>query len=423
MANYTEAAQKFIPVLDEVYSKKLITSILDVAESKVEFDLKDVGVARIFVTLVDGLGNYVRANHAATSADAAYADYNGNNYSGSRDGYPIGNSTGYWQSFKLRFLRGVQFKIDYADNEESFSMQFGSTISELVRTKVIPEIDETRFATMVDACNATAGNLVSANISDNQIVAAINTGLEYIEDIQADELSYVLFVSTAVMKLIRSTTELNKYITVENFTNEKGIDFTLTKYNGIPLIEVPKARFFTKPVLDQHNGFHPGATSYLINFILCPLGAGAPIVKLDDLRVFGDDVVTDFKGYLCNYLLWHDFLIPENKKPGFYAHVSQTAASGAVNTVAPVLVEGSVSGATKYEGHLTKPAGLNGHIIYSESTAFAVGTSYTADGSTNIALEKGEEFSLTGTTAKFALIDGNGVAVAVSGSITVPKKS
>lgn len=85
--NSMSLATRFLPILDEIYKRESLTSILDTANERVQF----IGAqtAKIFKIDVDGLGDYSR-----------------------NAGFVPGSSDGTWETLTLQRDRGRSFSID-----------------------------------------------------------------------------------------------------------------------------------------------------------------------------------------------------------------------------------------------------------------------------------------------------------------------
>ena len=114
--NSMSLATKFLPILDEIYKRESLTSILDTANERVRF----IGAqtAKIFKVDVDGLGDYNR-----------------------NAGFVPGSTDGSWETFTLQRDRGRSFTVDTMDNDETLGMALASTLGQFERTRVVPEID------------------------------------------------------------------------------------------------------------------------------------------------------------------------------------------------------------------------------------------------------------------------------------------
>ena len=123
MANAIALAKKYVPLLDEVYKKASLTSILD-SDASLAREGSNTNEIIIPKIDMDGLGDYDR-----------------------NSGYVNGDVTLTWETVKFNYERGRMFNVDAMDNEESAGLAFGKLSGEFIRTKVVPEVDAFRFAT------------------------------------------------------------------------------------------------------------------------------------------------------------------------------------------------------------------------------------------------------------------------------------
>ena len=413
MANSIGLITKYIKdAVDTVLTQEAKSAILVNGTKFMDLNFKETGYVKIASILMDGLSDYKRVNNGLGSANNGYATYPTN------DGYKVGDASLTWEIVQLAYDRGKQFRVDNMDNEETAGLVIGNLLTEFLRTKVVPEVDCLRFSKMASKCNTTLGNYVSESISANQIIAKFNTAFEWLFEHGTEAENQVIFVSPAVMTLIRNTTELTKFITQGDYRNkDTGINFTVMKYNERPIIEVPSNRFFTGAVAGA-NGYSIGASSVVINFIVCDVRAVVPVVKLEKSKIWTPEQVQDFDGYKVNFRMYHDLIVPKNKVPAIYTSVSTTSASGKMNLLSVALTK--VSSTYRLDAYYTNPTGLLGTVVVSAS-AFTVGTAYQTS-ATVVAVGEGEAFSKfsTETAEYFALLDKDGVCIAISGSVTLP---
>ena len=432
--------EKYLPnAVDKYFFEDSKTAILEQGSKFVDVKFEETGYVKIASILLDGLGDYYQTQ--ANSEDylspatprptepSQYAAYAGNLGSGLRDGFPIGGADLKWEIFRLQYVRGRQLRIDYIQNEETAGVVIGNAVEEFNRTKVIPEVDATRFSIIAAQASVSLGNLFQEDISANQIISKFNAALEWLSEHEVSKEDVIIYVNPSVMSLIRNTTELTKFITQGDYRSDAGINFTVNKYNGYPIIEVPSNRFFTN-VLTTNNGFRPQASSKLINFMILSKKAVTPIRKLEYNKVYGPEQsgLVGYHGYLINYLLYHGVVVPQNKVTGVYVSVASTGgASAKVNTLAIDTREGGVTNAWKLNNYFTNPAGLRGQVVFSYSNDFTLGgaiASVGTEGTDYFAVDKGQEVvSASNSTAYFAVVDATGTIVAVSGQVTLAKKA
>ena len=414
MANNIARIEKYTQnAIDTVFALESKTRVLENGAKYIDVNFKEAGYVKIMSLLMDGLSDYYRVNNGLGSSNNGYSAYP------TLDGYKVGDATATWEIFQLQYDRGKQFRIDNMDNEETAGLMIGNLLTEFLRVKVVPEIDAVRFAKICSKASATLGNYTTTATASltNGIIAEFNKGYEWLTEHEVPEEDQVIFVSPAVMTLIRNTTELYKKLSQEEYKNGD-VTFTIETYEGRPIIVVPINRFYTDINVGA-NGYLPKSGSKAINFIICSKKCIVPIVKLEKSKIWTPDQVQDFDGYKVNFRLYHDVIIPKNKIAGVYVNVSTTDA----NTKTALLSVDLALDSSAYtlKEYFTNPAGLLGRVVVSAS-AFTLGQAVTVNETTVKSLPVGASFEkfASETAEYFALLDNNDVAIAVSGSVTLP---
>lgn len=427
--NSFEVITKYLPqAVDKYFAAESKTAVLEQGSKFIDVNFNEAGYVKIASFLMDGLSDYYKTQGSvAPSNPADYAAYAGNVNAGQRDGFEIGGVSVKWEIFRLQYVRGKQFRIDYIENEETAGITIGNAIEEFNRVKVIPEVDATRFSIIADTTSVSLGNMVSETVAANQIISKFNGAFEWLTENEVPEEEQIIFVSPSVMTLIRNSTELTKFLTQGDYRAASGIDFTVEKYGGRPIIEVPSNRFFTN-VLVTNNGYRPQTSSKVINYMVVSAKAVIPIRKLEWNKIYGPELsgIAGFHGYIINYLIYHGVVIPENKITGVYVSVSETNAS----TKTALLRVSTKAGSAQYgwvmDRYFTNPAGLRGYIVYAYADSFTLGgdiSSVGTAGENYFVCEKGVEQSAVvgNTTGYFALVDDSGKIIAVSGAVTLER--
>lgn len=336
MANSIALIQKYSPeILDELFVKGSCTAILERNLNLLKF--VNANTVLIPDMVLEGLGDYNRAT-----------------------GFPDGDVTLAWTPHTLRKDRGKSFHIDSMDDEETAGLAFGELAKQFMRVHVIPEVDAYRLSML--AALATADNKAAETIAANTIISKFNGAIQKLADNEVPLEDCVLFISTAVDTLIKSTTELNRMISQIDFTNSSGVTFKLRAYENIPIIVVPPTRFKTTydfgdegftPTVDAYAKTEDGAlvtgktyytvsdgvytaveepnvaniASYYektssaakdINFMLVNLGSALPVKKHEKIRVFAPDTNQSADAWKFQYRLYHDIFTPKNKVNGIY---------------------------------------------------------------------------------------------------------
>ena len=411
MANSIGLITKYMQeAIDTVLTQEAKTNVLVNGSKFIDLNFKETGYVKVMSLLMDGLSDYYRVNNGLGSASNGYSTYPSN------DGYKVGDTSAKWELFQLEYDRGRQFRVDNMDNEETAGLVIGNLLAEFLRTKVVPEVDAVRFSKMAKKCNVALGNLVSETISANQIISRFNSAFEWLFEHGVPEEEQVIFVSPNVMTLIRNTTELYKRLTQDEYRNSD-VTFTIEKYEGRQIIEVPSNRFFTG-VVTTDNGYMPSANSYVINFMIASKKAVVPVVKLEKSKIWTPEQVQDFDGYKVNFRMYHDIIIPKNKVPAIYTSVSAVAGTSKTNLLSVALTK--VTSGYTLDAYYTTPVGLMGTVVRS-ATAFTLGNKYTTSSSV-VAVGEGDTFTkFSSENAQyFALLDGSGKCIAISGSVTLP---
>ena len=411
MANSIGLITKYMQeAIDTVLTQEAKTNVLVNGSKFIDLNFKETGYVKVMSLLMDGLSDYYRVNNGLGSASNGYSTYPSN------DGYKVGDTSAKWELFQLEYDRGRQFRVDNMDNEETAGLVIGNLLAEFLRTKVVPEVDAVRFSKMAKKCNVALGNLVSETINANQIIGRFNSAFEWLFEHGVPEEEQVIFVSPNVMTLIRNTTELYKRLTQDEYRNSD-VTFTIEKYEGRQIIEVPSNRFFTG-VVTTDNGYMPSANSYVINFMIASKKAVVPVVKLEKSKIWTPEQVQDFDGYKVNFRMYHDIIIPKNKVPAIYTSVSAVAGTSKTNLLSVALTK--VTSGYTLDAYYTTPVGLMGTVVRS-ATAFTLGNKYNTSSSV-VAVGEGDTFTkfASETAQYFALLDGSGKCIAVSGSVTLP---
>ena len=297
MANSIALAQKFLPILDEVYKREALTSRLDAANSEIQWIGADT--VKLFKTSVPGLGNYNRST-----------------------GYPHADLTSTWETLQLTKDRGVDLIVDRMDNEETLGMAFGTLVGEFMRTQVVPEIDAYRFAVYA----ANAGTKVNADITvgTTDVPGLIATAEQVMGDAEVPREGRILFISETAYNGLQN--KITRYL-----DNQGAVSRLVESYNGMEVVRVPKGRFSTAITLydgSSNFGFVPTAsTGYEINFMIVHPSAVKNAVKLALPKIFSPDENQSADAWKFQYREYHDAFVLANKVNGIYLHRKSTAIS------------------------------------------------------------------------------------------------
>jgi hypothetical protein len=294
MANSIALAEKFLPILDEIYKRESLTARLDAKTKPVEFG--GVNEIKIFKTSVVGLGDYSRAT-----------------------GYPAGDVTASWETIALTQERGRAFAIDRMDDEETLGMAFGKLAGEFIRTQVVPEVDAYRFskwAGTADVSTTAAAALANAAAT----LAAIDVASGTLDDDEVPQEGRLLFIAQPQYR------QLTAAVT-RSLENQSTYDRRLRQLDEMTIIPVPQGRFYTAittnaGALSNQGGYTKGAAATNLNFILMHPTAVEQATKLANLKIFSPEENQLTDSWLFQYRLYHDAWVYDNKVDGVYIHKS-----------------------------------------------------------------------------------------------------
>ena len=294
MANTIALADKFLPILDEIYKRESLTARLDAKTKPVEFG--GANEIKIFKTIVVGLGDYSRAT-----------------------GYPAGDVTASWETIALTQERGRAFAIDRMDDEETLGMAFGKLAGEFIRTQVVPEVDAYRFSKWAGTANvSTTAAAALANAAAT--LAAVDVASGTLDDDEVPQEGRLLFIAQPQYR------QLTAAVT-RSLENQSTYDRRLRQLDEMTIIPVPQGRFYTgittnAGALSNQGGYVKGAAATNLNFILMHPTAVEQATKLANLKIFSPEENQLTDSWLFQYRLYHDAWVYDNKVDGVYIHKS-----------------------------------------------------------------------------------------------------
>lgn len=274
------SAEKFLGILDAIYKKASLTSILD---SETQVDFSGVNTVKIMKVTTTGLGDYSRQN-----------------------GYAKGNAILTWEAMTLNEDRSAEFEIDRMDNEETLGKAFGVIMNEFMRVNVAPEVDAYRFAKY--AKTEGIGKTAAALANGEAVISALRGATSEMDEEEIPTENRYLF------------------ITPTHFGAAQDIDTTkskevLKRFAGV--IEVPQTRFYTDIIMNSGEnawGYTKGASAKDINFMIVAKDAVAQATKLALPKIFDPDTNQSKDAWKFQYRHYHDAFAFENKVKGLYVH-------------------------------------------------------------------------------------------------------
>lgn len=297
MANTIAKAKAYLPLLDELYGKNVLTSVLD-APAEILRASANANEILIPKMTLQGLGDYSRSA-----------------------GYVAGDVTLAWETHAFTQDRGRAFVVDAQDDMETIDVAFGRLAGEFIRTKVAPEIDAYRFATLAGKANQN----IAANLADSTAIQAIDTAIAFMKDAEVPMERCVLFISPTIERLLKQSTLLSRQFVVN--VGNAVVNREVASLDGLPVVVVPQTRFYS--VIDMLDGSTPGeeaggyakaALGKNINFMIVDSGAVLGVKKTALPRIFDPETYQASNSWKFDYRLYHDMFVPDNKVKGVYVH-------------------------------------------------------------------------------------------------------
>ncbi len=285
MANSITLAEKFLPVIDDIYKNQSVTQILD---NDTQVNFIGANKVQILKTSTTGLGDYSRT-----------------------DGYPKGDVTAVWESMTLDIERGKELAIDRMDDEETLGMAFGAVTGSFMREWVVPEIDAYRFSKYAQSAGLTAED--EALTAEN-ILAAIDNAKKQMDAQEIPEEGRILFVNSDLQMLLNQSVS-------RQYGSDAAVNTIMGSYNGMQVVYVPTARFATKIDLADGTsgcGFTKSADAKDINFMLVYPGSVLQVQKFAMPKIFTPDENQDKDMWKFQFRLYHDCFVYDNKANGIY---------------------------------------------------------------------------------------------------------
>ena len=301
MANSIAKVTKYAALLDKVYQQEAKTSILD--NPTAEFiNAKTVKYMKM---TMDGLGDYDR-----------------------NAGFVAGDVTATWGTMELTQDRGRSFQIDRMDNDETLDLTVGNLAGEFLRTKVVPEIDAYTFAKLSGTSNILSAN-ADITVGTTNVADLIQAAEKAMNDEEVPEMTRLLYISEEAYQGLQKN--VSRQISNGELAIRNGIEY----FDEMPLIRVPKKRFYTSITLKdgktegQTGGGYVGtaSTGYGINFMIVERSAVNKVVKHAIPRMFSPDENQTADAWKFDYRVYHDCFVYDNKVKGIYLHRKATALS------------------------------------------------------------------------------------------------
>lgn len=217
------------------------------------------------------------------------------NYNGK---YPLNKLSTTTKTYTMgndRALRIIYDKLKETDRNVT-GMSLTYAMNKIIRKKAVPEVDAYNFAKIYQQIKSPEDFTNSTSVLDSidEILSDIfnDSGLAN-EDL-------ILFINTDVNKKIKKEIEAKKTNFIASEITVNGYKFRVPSYEDIPIIMIPKSRFYTKIKLyteaefianENHIGYAKDPTAGKdIAFLLLPRDAYLPLNKFEEMKIAPDTV-------------------------------------------------------------------------------------------------------------------------------------
>lgn len=288
MANSITLAEKFIPVLDEVYKEASLTAVLDGASDLAQ---QGANANELIIPKLDmqGLGDYSR-----------------------NSGYVSGDVTLTNETVKCNFDRGRMFTVDYLDDLETAGIAFGRLSGEFIRTKVVPELDAFRLATYAGTAGISKVS-AGATLDDGaDVIAALRAAVSEMDEDEVPQTERYLFITPTLLGLVQDMDTTKSREVMENFAS---------------VVKVPQTRFYTAiEQLDgttggeEAGGYKKGTGAADINFMIIHKPAVIQYQKHVAPKIITPEQNQTADAYKFGYRNVGIADVYENKVSGIYLH-------------------------------------------------------------------------------------------------------
>jgi len=289
VGNTIALAEKYLPILDEIYKVGSRSAILDTAAERVRWE--GAKKAYLFNTEMVGLSGYDR-----------------------NAGFVPGDVTTGWDDYEITQDRGRSFMIDVMDNDETLGMAFGTLVGEFERTQVIPELDAYRFAKYAGA--AAAAQVKTETPTAATILGLIDDATAALDDAEVPYEGRILFVNPNTYKFIKGG------VTRMVMNRDDNVNYNVEMFNDMQVITVPSGRFNTAvtinaPTTSAGTGGYT-ATGDAINYMIVHPSAVLQVVKHQIPRIFSPEVNQEADAWKFDYRVYHDCWVKDQKTNGIY---------------------------------------------------------------------------------------------------------
>ncbi|WP_338630830.1 hypothetical protein [Clostridium baratii] len=307
MANTIQYATLMQNELDKLVVQEAVTGWMESNAGQVKY--KGGNEVKIPSLSMDGLADYGRTGNT---------------------GFVNGDVTFQYETKTMTQDRGRKFSIDANDVDETgFVLTASNIMGEFQRTKVVPEIDAYRLATLAATAKDDMAEY-SYTPSKDTIIEKIKIGIKKIRQKGFNGELVIHLTYDAMMEVEMAA--LGKLSSV-NF-NAGGINTKVPAIDGCPLIETPENRMYTAIKLNDgktggqtQGGYTKGDKGIQMNFLILPRTTPIAISKQDSMRIFSPEVNQAASAWAMDYRRYHDLWVKKNAADSVYINCKEAKQS------------------------------------------------------------------------------------------------
>ena len=287
MANSIAYAKNYTTILDEVYQRESVSSVLNSGRRIVRagHNAKEIMIPKIEVT---GLGDYTR-----------------------NVGYKTGSITYEFETKTFNYDRGIRLFADVMDVEEAGVLDcFVEAGAELQRTQVAPEADAFTFATIASHTGVTPVTEDYSSADAEDILEDLRDATSTMDEAQVTTTSRILFITPTLKGILDDF----------SYANPNRSNRVMERFSHV--VEVPQVRFYTAIDLNSGDndsfGYQKASGGKDINFMIVEKSAVIKFDKHVASRVFSPDELEALDSYMMKYRKYGIVELFDNKLDGIY---------------------------------------------------------------------------------------------------------
>ena len=296
-------AEKFSPKVKEAFTREAITT------NAVNHDYDFVGVDAVNIYSVP------------TAPMRDYAKTSGSRGGSNRYGIPEDLGTTK-ETLKMKVDRAFTFVIDKRDDMDSMGvLNPGKALERQIKNVVIPEVDEYRFAKIVNEVQGRSGQIVKSKIDNTNAYAALLDAKISLMNKKVPMAGCFAYISTHFYKQIRLD---SNFIKAGDLSQNMLVKGQVGEVDGIPLILVPDSYFPVNNTTQNKwteltNLNNAVAAGEKVEFMLVNKEAVVAAEKLADYKIH--DNPPGINGYLVEGRLYYDCFVLKSRLDMIYIHI------------------------------------------------------------------------------------------------------